>query len=116
MCRKSGHLYLTRLPRSDAMESMRWSMRRLPTPLVVALGVATLTLTGSASADSGHRAWVGTWSAAVTGAATAPVPATVFENQTLRQIVHASVAGRSLRVQLSNEYGEQPLVVGEAHV
>jgi lysophospholipase L1-like esterase len=59
---------------------------------------------------------VGTWSTAVTGAATPPVPATVFENQTLRQIVHVSVGGQTLRVRLSNEYGTQPLVVGEAHV
>ena len=90
-------------------------MRRLYTLLVAAV-VATLILTGSASATGGGRAWIGTWSTAVTGAATPPQPATVFENQTLRQIVHVSIGGSSLRVRLSNEYGTQPLVVGEARI
>ncbi len=91
-------------------------LRRLCTAVVATLGVATLTLTGSAVAADRPAAWTGTWSTAVTGAATAPMPATVFENQTLRQIVHTSIAGRSLRVRLSNEYGTEPLVIGEARI
>src|SRR5919107_1924037 len=59
---------------------------------------------------------VGTWSTGVTGAATAPVPATIFERQTLRQVVHTSVGGRSVRVRLSNEFGSEALEIGEAHV
>jgi lysophospholipase L1-like esterase len=90
-------------------------MRRLYTLLVAAV-IATLTLTGSASATGAGQSWVGTWSTAVTGAATPPQPATVFENQTLRQIVHVSIGGSYLRVRLSNEYGTQPLVVGEARI
>jgi lysophospholipase L1-like esterase len=91
-------------------------LRRLCTAVVATLGVATLTLTGSAVAADRPAAWTGTWSTAVTGAATAPVPATFFENRTLRQIVHTSIAGRSLRVRLSNEYGTEPLVIGEARL
>jgi lysophospholipase L1-like esterase len=83
---------------------------------LAALCAGTLTLTGSAGASGPHRDWVGTWSTAVTGAALPPASATVFENQTLRQVVHTSVGGRWLRVRLSNEYGEQPLVVGEARI
>ena len=89
--------------------------RRLYTLLIAAL-VTTLTLTGSAGATGGGRNWVGTWSTAVTSAATPPQPATVFENQTLRQIVHVSIGGSYLRVRLSNEYGTQPLVVREARI
>lgn len=91
-------------------------LRRLCTAVVATFGVATLTLTGSAVAADRPAAWTGTWSTAVTGAATAPTPETVFEDQTLRQIVHTSIAGRSLRVRLSNEYGTEPLVIGEARV
>jgi lysophospholipase L1-like esterase len=91
-------------------------VRRLVTGIAAACAVATLTLGGSAVATGRPATWTGTWSTAVTGAATPPVPQTVFENQTLRQIVHTSIAGRSLRVRLSNEYGDQPLVVGEARV
>ncbi|WP_306208850.1 SGNH/GDSL hydrolase family protein [Actinoplanes sp. RD1] len=85
---------------------------------VVAAGVlAALTLTGSAGAGGRtSAAWTGTWATGVTGAATAPVPETVFTDQTLRQIVHTSVAGRTLRVRLSNEHGSAPLEIGAARV
>jgi lysophospholipase L1-like esterase len=39
-----------------------------------------------------------------------------FDNQTVRQIVTISVGGTRVRVKLSNEYGEAPLIVGSAHV
>jgi len=39
-----------------------------------------------------------------------------FTNQTLRQIVHASIGGSRVRVVLSNAYGTAPLTVGAAHV
>jgi lysophospholipase L1-like esterase len=41
---------------------------------------------------------------------------TIFEDQTIRQVVHVSVGGDELRVRLSNEFGDRPLVLGEAHV
>jgi lysophospholipase L1-like esterase len=52
----------------------------------------------------------------VTGAAIPPQPAVTFADQTLRQVVHLSVGGSSVRVRLSNEYGDTPLVIGEARV
>ncbi|HTF10015.1 MAG TPA: SGNH/GDSL hydrolase family protein [Asanoa sp.] len=90
-------------------------MRRFLTLLTAAV-VTTLTLTGSAGATGGGQSWVGTWGTAVTGAATPPQPATVFENQTVRQVVHVSTGGSALRVRLSNEYGTGPLVIGAARV
>jgi lysophospholipase L1-like esterase len=98
------------------MTSSTIGLRRLVTSVVAICGGVTLTLTGSAVAADRPATWTGTWSTAVTGPATAPIPATVFEDQTLRQIVHTSIAGRSLRVRLSNEYGTEPLVIGEARV
>jgi lysophospholipase L1-like esterase len=94
-------------------DSVTASVRRF---LLILVAVASVTLAGSAVAAGPPDTWTGTWSTAVTGAAVPPVPATVFDNQTLRQIVHTSVAGRSLRVRLSNEYGTEPLAVGEARV
>jgi lysophospholipase L1-like esterase len=41
---------------------------------------------------------------------------TGFSNQTVRNIVYASVGGSSLRVRLSNTFGSAPLVVGAATV
>lgn len=43
------------------------------------------------------------------------VPSTI-SNRTLRQIAHISLGGKRIRIMISNEYGTQPLVIGEAHV
>src|SRR5215475_13558374 len=65
----------------------------------------------------GNEHWAATWSTAlhepdllVPGLAN-----TGFVNQTLRQIVHASVGGRQVRVRLST-FGAGRLVVGAAHI
>jgi len=39
-----------------------------------------------------------------------------FNNQTVRMIVHTSVGGRRVRVQLSNAYGVAPLTIGAVHI
>jgi lysophospholipase L1-like esterase len=59
--------------------------------------------------------WVGTW-------ATAPVgvdnksPLLGAADTTLRQIVHVSIGGALARVELSNEFGTEPLTIGAAHL
>jgi len=40
----------------------------------------------------------------------------IFANRTVRQIAHVSIGGTSVRVRFTNEYGNQPLVIGAAHV
>lgn len=44
-----------------------------------------------------------------------PAPPTI-NNQTVRMIVHTSIGGRRVRVQLSNAYGTSALQVGSAHI
>ncbi len=46
----------------------------------------------------------------------APPPPINFKNQTLRQIVHTSLAGDRVRVVLSNAFGTIPIEIGAAHV
>ncbi|WP_326732043.1 SGNH/GDSL hydrolase family protein [Streptomyces phaeochromogenes] len=72
-------------------------------------------LTPSASAQAPEpTAWTGTWATAPT---TVPkTDTTAFHDQTIRQIVHTSIAGSALRIRLSNEFGKQPLKIGEVHV
>ncbi|KAB8161243.1 SGNH/GDSL hydrolase family protein [Streptomyces sp. 3MP-14] len=68
----------------------------------------------AAAAQGGPGRWVSSWTTPVT-----TVPAsdtTAFADQTLRQVVRASLGGDTLRVRLSNEFGAAPLVVGEASV
>jgi lysophospholipase L1-like esterase len=82
-----------------------------------AAGAAAPPVAAPVPATADHTrpgTWVGTWATAPT-----TVPRTnvaTFENQTIRQVVHVSVGGDSLRVRLSNEFGSQPLVIGAAHV
>ena len=66
--------------------------------------------------------WVATWQASPQAAWAAQdfalptgVPATL-ERQTVRETARISVGGQRVRVVLSNRYGTQPLVVGEAHL
>jgi lysophospholipase L1-like esterase len=55
--------------------------------------------------------WVGAWA---TGLVT--VDKSAFKNQTLRLIVRSTLAGRRLRIRLSNLYGNQKLTIGTAHI
>ncbi|MFI9817764.1 SGNH/GDSL hydrolase family protein [Saccharothrix variisporea] len=78
------------------------------------LAVVLLLVPAGTATASGGRAWVGAWATSPTG-----VPASdtmTFADQTLRQVVHLSTGGREVRVRLSNEFGSQPLVIGEARV
>jgi lysophospholipase L1-like esterase len=47
--------------------------------------------------------------------AAAAAPA-VFNDQTIRMVLHTTLAGRRARVTLSNAYGNAPLKIGAAHV
>ena len=59
--------------------------------------------------------WVGTWGTAPAGP---PLPAQtqIFSNQTLRLIAHTTIGGARVRIRISNELGNTPLRIGEAHV
>jgi lysophospholipase L1-like esterase len=65
--------------------------------------------------------WVGSWAAAphVPGLGfedILPSQLFTFDDQTVRQIVRISAGGDRVRVRLSNVFGEEPLVVGAAHI
>jgi lysophospholipase L1-like esterase len=59
--------------------------------------------------------WTATWGAAPAG----PPPSAstmTLSSQTLRLIVHASVAGSRVRIRISNEMGSTPLTIGTARI
>ena len=67
-----------------------------------------------------HSHWVATW-----GASPAPQLADeaqmekaklAFEKQTIREIVHVSIGGDTIRVRLSNAYGKKTVDIGAAHI
>ena len=68
--------------------------------------------------------WVGTWATASldrvnSPSPNAPPPTTPpfgSADTTLRQIVHVSLGGPLVRIELSNEFGTEPLTVGAVHL
>ncbi|MEY9836342.1 SGNH/GDSL hydrolase family protein [Streptacidiphilus sp. EB103A] len=76
---------------------------------LVPLGAAHAAGSGAASAQrTGTR--VSAWSPSMTTAGPA------FDDQTIRMVVHSSVAGSGVRITLSNRYSTTPLDVGAVDV
>src|SRR5437899_7858577 len=87
----------------------------------VAILVVAVAMTGVANATAQHGdhpqtagKWIATWAAAAQPAL--PGRPQSFHNQTVRLIVHVSAGGNRVRIKLSNIYGDQPLVIGGAHI
>ncbi len=76
--------------------------------------VSILAVLASTNALGAGDHWIGTWATAAQAAP--PAGADNFRNQTVRLIVHVSAGGKKVRVRVSNTFGEQPLVIGRAHV
>ncbi|MFL6451222.1 MAG: SGNH/GDSL hydrolase family protein [Bryobacteraceae bacterium] len=85
-----------------------------------AFGILTFLIAAILGNAADDARWIGTW-----GASPAPQlesPALMFSNhllfanQTIREIVHTSAAGRAVRVRLSNAYGREPVTIGAAHI
>src|ERR1700677_1909118 len=73
---------------------------------------------GTASAATPPDHWVGTWAASPIAANNpgAKFGAPGTDGTTLREIVHISLGGSSVRVTLTNEFGLDPLTIGAAEI
>ena len=83
------------------------------------LAIAALAATALPFGASAEAKWVVSWAASPVNpsAAFGPFPATPsFHNQTLRQFLRLSAAGRALRIRFTNTYGEAPLAIGAARI
>src|SRR6266581_56941 len=89
-------------------------MGRPRTPLLVAALTAVVTAVAVIATLPVQAvttgSWTGTWSASPQSGGSS------FNQQTLRQIVHTSVSGSVVRVQLSNAFGTQPVTVADVHI
>jgi lysophospholipase L1-like esterase len=95
---------------------MTTKSRNLSLLLLTLFALSSLNIAVAAAAPADH--WVGTW-------ATSPMAAKNPEGKfgapgtdgtTLREIVHISIGGPSVRVILTNEFGLDPLTVGAAQI
>jgi lysophospholipase L1-like esterase len=69
------------------------------------------------AAETGGRnglSWAGTWAAAPQPFI--PGSLETYHNQSVRLIVHTSIAGSMVRIKISNLFGDRPLRIGGAHV
>jgi lysophospholipase L1-like esterase len=104
------------LPLNESCLRGRRSSMLLVTAITALIlgGLISPTIASRANDSPGPQGWIGTW-------ATAPQPSPPgkpdsFRNQTLRLIVHTSVGGTKVRIKISNTYGDQPLIIGSAHI
>lgn len=100
------------------MKSILVTLRRFSILAAAATVFATTAAATGFHQERSNLQWVGTWGTSpLLGTAGFGGPSiTEVSDQTLRQIVHISVGGDTLRVRFSNEFGEQPLVIGAARI
>lgn len=61
--------------------------------------------------------WTATWATAIERPFSASdMPKTSLSNNSLRQIIHVSIGGEKLRLQLSNEMSEQPVEIKSVYI
>jgi lysophospholipase L1-like esterase len=90
----------------------RPSLLAILTAALCCLVPRTAALAGDDHSSRSTPNWSGTWSASPqTG-----FLASDFNQRSVRNIVHASIGGRRLRLRLSNAFGTAPLVIEAAHV
>ena len=106
---------IVRAARRKTVQPLGWCCLWLGLALGFAvLGSASRSMASTAAGEGQQPHWIGTW-------ATAAQPelstnAQTFRNQTVRLVVRVSAGGKKLRIRLSNTFGEQPLVIGSAHI
>jgi lysophospholipase L1-like esterase len=86
-------------------------------PKSLLTSAAAMLLIAPAALAQPH--WVGTWGAAPSPQLTSAEMETqklVFRDQTVREIVHISIGGDTVRVRLANSFGAEPVEIGAAHI
>jgi lysophospholipase L1-like esterase len=84
----------------------------------VVVSTVLITTSGSSAANTPLIGWAGSWSTSLV----APSPLDTggslsgFSDESIREIVHTSLGGNSLRIRLSNEFGTGPITIGHATI
>jgi lysophospholipase L1-like esterase len=78
---------------------------------VIATGAAGALTAASAAPGAGGTHEIATW-----GASADKIGNTTLVNQTVRNVVHTSIGGSNLRIEVSNAFGDSPITFGQAFV
>lgn len=76
----------------------------------------TLTLLSKAYGQGGEQQWMGTWASAMEFTTATDMPKAPLSNRSLREIIHISVGGDQLRVQLSNIQSTTPVDIKAVYI
>jgi lysophospholipase L1-like esterase len=100
----------------------QWLMFQSRAAFMAALALLATTA-APADAASAHDNWVGAWGFPSIAfiptkvlSSNSPPPPTDFDNVTVRQIVRLSHRAKRIRIRISNEFGEQSMILGPVHV
>jgi lysophospholipase L1-like esterase len=96
------------------------TVMRRTLPLLLALAACATPQSQAPQPVAPHR-WFATWTASPYDAPPRPPRDSVdrtprLYDQTLRLIVRTSIGGDDVRIRLSNEYGDRPLMIDAAHI
>lgn len=81
--------------------------------LIITSALALLAVTGLQA----QTKWTATWATAIEAPlAESDMPKTSMTNSTLRQVIHVSIGGEKLRLQLSNEKSRQPVEIKSVYI
>ncbi|MDB4916911.1 MAG: lysophospholipase [Gemmatimonadetes bacterium] len=89
--------------------------------LVLALAGACSPRSSQGPQPLASSRWFATWTASPSDAPARPLRDSIdrtptLYDQTLRLIVRTSIGGDTVRIRISNEYGDRPLVIGATHI
>lgn len=79
------------------------------------VAVAMVCLANCCTVAQASEKWIGSWATAPS-AQSAPPAVITADGITIRNIVHMSVGGSSIRLKFSNELGTDPLIFGKATI
>jgi lysophospholipase L1-like esterase len=96
---------------------MEIKMRILNKSSIAGLFLLILILFCTSQVAVAEDCWIGTWASGqqLTEPGNKP-PAPGLSNNTLRQVIRATLGGSRLRVQFSNAYGSGPVTINAAHL
>ena len=85
--------------------------------MFICMAAMVLSATVQAKGVNENRNWVATWATATeyTGKGDMPKSGTL-DGKSIRQIVHVSIGGKTLRLHLSNEYSKEPVEIKSVFV
>lgn len=98
-----------------------WIRRALPATIAALALLATTATAAPARATPTADGWTGTWATAAQRPSTPPWSGgnwseAGFADQSLRQIIRTTTSGSTLRVRVSNRFGERPLRITSATI